>query len=164
MQKSTHARILDESVWLPAVLVAAGIVFADILSKAYFFTHLKEGVTPLFQGLLDLVIHRNYGIVANAPLPQPITIFLTVTVMLLILRGIRKADQTRTYREALALSLILGGAIGNLIDRVLYDFVRDWMLLFGRSAINLADIAIVAGALWYISLKKKSHLARAESS
>jgi signal peptidase II len=49
----------------------------------------------------------------------------------------------------LALALVLGGAIGNLIDRVLYGYVVDFVLLYWRSwsypAFNVADAAITLG-------------------
>ena len=63
----------------------------------------------------------------------------------------RHRGQTRFL---LALALILGGAIGNLIDRVLHGHVIDFLLLYWRSwyypAFNVADMAITLGAVLII--------------
>jgi signal peptidase II len=60
----------------------------------------------------------------------------------------------RDWRTALPLALIIGGALGNLIDRVLAGQVTDFVLLFfGRwayPAFNLADSAITVGAVLLI--------------
>jgi signal peptidase II len=64
---------------------------------------------------------------------------------------------------ALALSLVLGGALGNLIDRVLYGYVIDFLLFYWHDysfpSFNLADSAITLGAglLLLDSFKKDKH-------
>ena len=58
--------------------------------------------------------------------------------------------QKNQLRMALALSLVLGGAVGNLIDRVLYGYVIDFIDVYYASwhwpTFNVADSAITAGA------------------
>lgn len=69
---------------------------------------------------------------------------------------------------ALALSLILGGALGNLIDRIVYGYVVDFLLFHWDAhyfpAFNLADSAITCGAFLLILEsfleKKHEHTAR----
>ncbi len=77
---------------------------------------------------------------------------LVVSVVLLI--WLRRL-QSHEWRTALALVLILGGAVGNLIDRVLYGYVIDFLDFYWGSyhwpAFNIADSAITVGAgvmLW----------------
>ena len=71
---------------------------------------------------------------------------------------VRTASRMRSIGWAVALGLILGGALGNLIDRIFRDpgvfrgRVVDWISLFGPDAehwpiFNLADSAIVCGAI-----------------
>jgi signal peptidase II len=63
--------------------------------------------------------------------------------------------ENRHKGEAIAYSLILGGAMGNLIDRVFRGYVVDSFDFYWRDwhwpAFNLADIAIVLGALLFVS-------------
>src|SRR3546814_8159049 len=65
------------------------------------------------------------------------------------------SSDLRHKGEAIAYSLILGGAMGNLIDRVFRGYVVDSFDFYWRDwhwpAFNLADIAIVLGALLFVS-------------
>ena len=58
----------------------------------------------------------------------------------------------------LPLALILGGAIGNLIDRIFLGYVRDFISISIWPVFNLADSAICIGAIYliYLSIKKKN--------
>lgn len=70
-----------------------------------------------------------------------------VSVVLLVWLQRLKASERRT---ALALSLILGGAVGNLVDRVIYGYVIDFIDVYYGSwhwpIFNIADSAITVGA------------------
>jgi signal peptidase II len=74
---------------------------------------------------------------------------LTVVVSVVLLVWMRRLKEHES-RVALALSLILGGAIGNLVDRVLYGHVIDFIDIYYGSwhwpAFNVADSAITIGA------------------
>ena len=63
---------------------------------------------------------------------------------------LRSLDRTQT-REAVAWTLVLGGALGNLIDRVLYGYVIDFLDVFYGNwhwpAFNVADSAITLGVI-----------------
>jgi signal peptidase II len=67
--------------------------------------------------------------------------------------------------EAISLSLILGGAVGNLIDRLLFGYVIDFLDIYYGSyhwpAFNIADSAICVGAVLLIldSFRKKDEAA-----
>jgi signal peptidase II len=125
------------------------VVILDRVSKIIFMT------TPAIRGkfilgsLLQTIEHRNYGIIANIPLPLAGIFLATFMALVLIAIGLIRAWRDQNLRAAMPLILILGGAIGNLWDRILYGYVYDWLLLFGRSAINIADISIFIGLIWY---------------
>lgn len=127
------------------------LVVLDRLTKLHMIERSVDNGPLLFPGILELVHHRNYGIVANVPLPQPLIILITFAVIVMIGIGTYRALRRKELREVTALMLILGGAIGNLWDRIQWGYVFDWILLFGRSAINLADIFIAVGLLWYLA-------------
>ena len=79
-----------------------------------------------------------------------ITVAVVVSIVLIGL-----ILQCRRRGEAIAYSLILGGAVGNLIDRIFRGYVVDSFDFYWRDwhwpAFNLADIAIVLGALLFVS-------------
>lgn len=74
---------------------------------------------------------------------------LALAVSAFLLTWLRRLPAAE-WRTALALALILGGAIGNLIDRVLYGHVIDFIDVYYRSwhfpTFNIADSAITVGA------------------
>ncbi|MBK1872632.1 signal peptidase II [Marinobacter sp. 1-3A] len=73
---------------------------------------------------------------------------IAIVVSIVLLKLIRYARQPA---EALAYSMVLGGAVGNVIDRILRGYVVDYLDFHWQSwhwpAFNLADILIVSGAL-----------------
>lgn len=74
---------------------------------------------------------------------------LSLVISIVLIYWLRTVEKGRIYL-ATGLALILGGAIGNLIDRSLYGYVIDFIDVYYRSwhypAFNIADSAIVAGA------------------
>jgi signal peptidase II len=81
-------------------------------------------------------------------------ILLTVTAGAILLLAVWLA-RTQTRLSAISLGLVMGGAVGNAIDRLAYGWVADFLLLYVETArgrfdwyvFNLADAAIVAGVI-----------------
>jgi len=157
MQEGAHTGTVNWNFGIGAAVLAVFVFFLDRATKHYFFALGESRHASVVRGVIDLVHHENYGIVANAPLPMPIILAITLVVIVLVVAGIWRAMKRRDLRATLALAIIFGGALGNLYDRLTHGFVFDWMLLFGRSAINVADIAIVIGAILYFTNKKAAH-------
>jgi signal peptidase II len=162
MQKSPHPGSLVFKSWSAAALTAAVVVFADQLLKKHFLSLGSDCRHTIITNVLELVRHENTGIVANIPLPLPLAIGVTAVIMAAIAIAISRSSH---MIETVALAQIFGGALGNLIDRLTRGFVFDWILLFGQSAINIADIAIVEGALFFMGWKwfEKKHAPQSES-
>ncbi len=123
------------------------IVLADQWTKKTFFIDYAFGpgwLTPL----LRLTQHKNKGIGFDLPLPTwlifMLSIFMILGILWMIILGCQQRERTLCFSSA----IILGGAIGNLFDRIAYGYVRDWLLLGGRSVINLSDLAILFGCSW----------------
>ena len=80
--------------------------------------------------------------------------FLIAIAVVVSIVLIRLILQCRRRGEAIAYSLILGGAVGNLIDRIFRGYVVDSFDVYWRSwhwpAFNLADIAIVLGTVLFL--------------
>tara|TARA_Y100001970_G_C14008708_1_gene737255 strand:+ start:223 stop:639 length:417 start_codon:yes stop_codon:yes gene_type:complete len=81
----------------------------------------------------------------------PITVILTVIIIALLYRSSNEKDKTRrAYYNPFALSLILGGALGNLFDRIFYGEVVDFIGLFQNIfpfIFNLADTFVTIGMI-----------------
>ncbi|MFA5186275.1 MAG: signal peptidase II [Patescibacteria group bacterium] len=100
-------------------------------------------------GFFELTTHHNFGLIGNAPVPQPVILAVTLFIMLVLTHKIFLDGKDNERKESLALALILGGAIGNFYDRLHLGFVFDWMMVFNTSIFNIADIAIAGGLAWY---------------
>lgn len=138
--------VIKETI-LRLIIIAVLIIVADQLSK-YFVTSLMQAgeSIPLIENFLHLTFVRNPG-AAFGMLPYQTIFFviITVAVVLFIVYYYRllSADH-RLLRFSLA--LLLGGAIGNLIDRLRTGYVIDFIdFKIWPPVFNVADSAIVIG-------------------
>ena len=136
-------------------LVAFGILALDQVTKLIIVRSLSLGqAIPVVSGLFNIVYVLNpgaaFGFLASLPagFRNPFFILISVGAAVLIV-----AYHTRHLRAlilpSVALGLILGGAVGNLIDRLRYGMVVDFLDFFLRGyhwpAFNVADSAISVG-------------------
>jgi signal peptidase II len=137
--------------------VAAFVLTADAVSKAIVVSRLS-GHAPirLLGGLLTLRLLRNSG--AAFSIGTSMTIVFTVIAVGVIVFILRTARNLRSMRWAITLGLLLGGATGNLADRLfrspapLRGSVVDWIELPHWPVFNLADSAIVCGGVLAVLL------------
>lgn len=142
-----------------AVLVGAAlVVFAiDLVSKIVVVDRLfdREPVR-LFGGLVHLTLTRNSG--AAFGLGQGATVLFTIVAVAVVVVIVRTAYRLRSLRWAATLGLLLGGALGNLADRMfrspgpLRGHVVDWIEFPHWPVFNVADSAIVTGGLLVVLL------------
>ncbi|WP_130472016.1 signal peptidase II [Candidatus Magnetaquicoccus inordinatus] len=139
---------------LSAVLLLA----ADQLSKELASTHLATQEWSLLPGFADLTLAHNLGaafsLFADLP-PTWRSLLLVGVASLAILFLLVLLWQSKQRQESIALGLILGGAAGNLLDRLRLGYVVDFIHLHWHDLswpiFNLADVAIdlgVALLLW----------------
>jgi len=138
--------------------VAVLVLGLDVLSKVLVVARMPETHPPVrvLGGVVYLQQTRNSG--AAFSLGTGFTVILTVVAVAVVVFIVRTAGRMRSTGWAIALGLILGGALGNLADRVFRGpgfgrgHVVDWISLFGPDAkywpiFNIADSAIVCGAI-----------------
>ena len=142
--------------------VAVAVLAADLLSKvAVVATLSNRGPVKLAGGLVYLVLTRNSG--AAFSVAQGATGLFTLIAAVVIAVILRTTPRLRSAPWAVCLGLILGGAGGNLVDRLfrmpgpLRGQVVDWISLLdpaGRvwPVFNLADAGIVSGGVLAVLL------------
>lgn len=137
--------------WLTGALA---IVALDQVSKIWFDSHLhyaeRLGVLPFF----DFTLLYNRGaafsfLAGGQGWQRWLFTIIAITAIVLIVRLLRRHAGQKLF--CTSLMLILGGAAGNLIDRVIYGHVIDFLLFYWKDwyfpAFNIADIAITCGAV-----------------
>jgi signal peptidase II len=139
----------------PWLALAAAIVVLDRITKAAVEARFEYGERlAVIEGFFDLVLVYNTGaafsFLADAGgWQRAFFIAVAVAASALILFLLRRHAGERWF--ALGLALILGGALGNLYDRVVFGHVVDFLLLHWRGwhypAFNVADSAITVGAV-----------------
>jgi signal peptidase II len=132
------------------LVVAAAVVAVDAISKAVA-AHLLagRGVVGVLGGHLHFELYRNHAGPGNSFTGHPVLISLLSVAAVLVIAAL--ATRVRAKSTAVAIGLLLGGGIGNLIDRIvtapgpLRGGVIDWLKpsLHGGS-MNLADLSINA--------------------
>ncbi len=141
----------------PGIIAALAVIALDQASKLWLlrvFDIVRRGavkVTPFFDLVLAWNTGISYGWFQNEGAAGQL-ILLAVKVVAVIVLAIWMA-RSHSRLATLALGLIIGGAIGNGIDRLAYGAVVDFALFhvqiggkpFNWYVFNLADVAIVAG-------------------
>lgn len=140
-------------LWLLLPLAVLGL---DWGSKLWVLAQLHPGeMQPVIPGFFNLTLGFNpgaiFGSFANLPAPVRQGIFLVAGVAALGYFGWEFWKPATEPRQRVALGLILGGALGNGLDRVVHGHVVDFLdfVFWGWHywTFNLADSAIVCGAI-----------------
>jgi signal peptidase II len=140
---------------LPWLVLAVLAIVADQASKAWILARFEEFETLTLLPVLDISRWHNQGaafsFLADAGGWQRwLFTALAVVVSGVIVVWLRRLDGVQQRRLAVALTLIMGGAIGNVIDRIHHGFVVDFIVVHWNAhyfpAFNVADSCITIGA------------------
>lgn len=139
------------------IAVALTALAADIVSKIIVVATLQDREpVRLLGGLLTLRETRNSG--AAFSIGTGYTIVFTLIAIGVVVAILRTARNLRSLPWAICLGLLLGGAVGNLIDRLLRapaplkGHVVDWIQVPNFPVFNLADSSIVCGGVLAVLL------------
>jgi signal peptidase II len=139
--------------WPRWLWLSAGIVLVDQIAKWLVVGRFRFGERlPVIDGLFDLVLAYNSGAAFSflsdaSGWQRYLFVGLALVVSVALVLFLRRPGSAQLH---LGLALILGGAIGNVIDRVLIGQVVDFLLVYHGTwswpAFNVADSAITVGA------------------
>jgi signal peptidase II len=148
---------------------ALTVLLLDQVSKWLIINHLElhQGLSVI-PGFFNLVLVKNrgmaFGILSQIRSGFSYYFLLTATIVAIgfivfFFFWIKGKEKWLTV----GLSLILGGAVGNLVDRVQFGYVIDFLDFFLRGyhwpAFNVADSAVTAGTFWlFINILKGKDL------
>ncbi len=137
--------------------VALAVLAADLISKTIVVATLSDRApVRLLGGFLKLTESRNPG--AAFSIGPSMTVVFSAIAVGVIVFILRTSRQIRNPAWAISLGLLLGGATGNLADRLFRSpgpfrgYVVDWIWLPHWPVFNLADSSIVCGGILAVLL------------
>lgn len=141
-------------MWIiPFVAIALGVILLDQITKQLILTHLFEEQLVLIPNVLNFTYVENRGM-AFGLLSDHRWVFMLLSVIGIALVGVYMWFFVKNRLGRIALSMIIGGGIGNMIDRVFLGYVVDfidfcafdfWVWVF-----NVADAAVCVGAALFV--------------
>ena len=150
LSKSKH-------IWL-LLGIALAVFVADQLTKLWIVNHYQYGASEAITGFFNLVRVHNFGAAFSFLNNEGgwqrwgFSIFAALVSLVILVWITRLSSQQKL--EGLALALILGGALGNLYDRVTLGYVVDFLDFHWSNrhfpAFNIADSAISIGAVFIL--------------
>jgi signal peptidase II len=132
------------------IILIVLIIGFDQLTKFFLNNNLVlNQPNPLIKGFFYLTLVHNrgaaFGILRNQ---IPLFVLTSIFAITLIIFNLKKAGRNKKLSaNDLALGLILAGAVGNLIDRLVYGYVIDFLDFCVWPVFNVADSAITVGAV-----------------
>jgi signal peptidase II len=153
---AASSRAVATSVWLTrrypvALVLALFVILLDRGTKEWAYRALADGPMEIIPGLLSFSLTENFGasfsMFQGAGTALGVAAIGAAVVIMVMLRSVE------TPAEVVSLALILGGSVGNLVDRVIrgdgvFDGgVIDFIALPNFPHFNVADSAITVGAV-----------------
>ena len=143
-------------VKIAGFIVMALLVLIDQLTKYAAATRLADAPKVIIPGVFELTYVRNYG-AAFGILQNARSFFIAVTLIMIaiIVIVLRKVpDRKRYHALTIALFVLMAGATGNLIDRMMHTYVVDFLYfsLIDFPVFNAADIFVVCSVIFLIIL------------
>lgn len=160
MSEPPHGSVRARRNWL-LLGATAGLLLVDRVTKLIAIETLADRpAEDYLGGALRLIYQENHGAMLSlgAGLPESIrflffTVFVAIILVALLVFVLLK--RTLTVKDALAAALVIGGGLGNVIDRLFYngavlDFLNVGIGDLRTGVFNVADVAILAGLLVYV--------------
>lgn len=137
--------------WAPLV-VASLVLLTDQLTKIWVRRSLIVGESFPQQGVIRFTHVQNDGIIFGLDAPQAVTLVFPILLVVVALLFSARYSQDDGWPVHVAVGLFVGGSLGNLIDRLAFGHVTDFVDVrlwgdFHWPAFNVADAAIVVGVI-----------------
>ncbi|MFH1207202.1 MAG: signal peptidase II [Patescibacteria group bacterium] len=134
-----------------ASLGVAGVFVLFCLDRAlkwWALNVLADSGLFVIKEKLGFIFTKNYGISYSILLPQALLVFVLAVVIVALVFIALIAYRKHEWWIVFPSAYIIIGAFSNALDRLKYGYVVDYMTLTGWPIFNIADVLILAGAVW----------------
>jgi signal peptidase II len=135
-------------------IIIFSLIFIDQISKIYFRDF--PGKISIIKDWIYFVNAQNKGIAFSMEIPLFVIKAISVFIIFYFIYDLFWKNNQQNI-VSVGKSLIIGGAIGNLIDRVFYGYVTDFIAISNFTIFNLADAFIFSGFILIILFLKKNN-------
>lgn len=150
---------LNKQKWISLIykcLVAGGIILVDLLTKSFFQSYFVDGdrnPIVVIDKVLSFVYVRNTGAAFGMFEDNAILLAIFSIVFLVVFLIFDFVCGSKNIWYLLGFGFVLGGAIGNMVDRIAFGFVRDFIYLDFMGwfpVFNIADIFLTVGMICFV--------------
>jgi len=148
---------MNRKTLVATLLIVGGIIGLDQMTKLLIVSSLEYSTGPgqsetltVIEGFLDITSHRNYG-ASWGMFQDRLVFFIIVTIIALgaFLFLARDSDYKSKPFYSIGIALLIGGTIGNFIDRIrlgyVIDFIDTMIFTYDFPIFNVADMALTVG-------------------
>jgi signal peptidase II len=145
--------------WARAAAVTAGVLVLDQVTKAIVRSSIPRGGREEVLPFLDLVHTRNTGVAFGALAGGGAIVTVVIALALIALLAYFATHLHRPWAW-LPTGMLLGGALGNIVDRIRDGAVTDFVKFPHFPAFNVADSAITVGVVVLLIVLERDGAAR----
>lgn len=139
-----------------AAFIAFIVFFLDQITKYLVLTYLEKPFSVIGK-FFQLSLYQNTGIAFSLNMPRVMVIVLTYILLFMGIYFAYRELNLKNKWAALFLGMVVGGAVGNLVDRMVHGSVVDFFAVAQYPVFNFADICITVGlfsiVLFYDKIK-----------
>ena len=138
------------------VFLSIAVLMLDLITKVIAEQQLLHPYW-LIDGQVGFYYAENYGIAFSIPFSGPLLIVTNLIIIASLLYYIFKYLDLRNDSVMIASSLLIGGAAGNMLDRLTRGYVVDFIAIGRFPVFNIADVALTVSAfllIWHLLRQK----------
>jgi len=136
-------------------LFSFSLFIIDRIIKYLALNKLQSSGVYLFEKIIYLKLEKNTGVAFSIVLPKIIIISLIILILFFLFYFLIKSYKNNNGLIFFLGTLIIIGAISNLIDRIIYNYVIDFINISILPTFNLSDFYIFIAVLIYLFLETK---------
>ncbi len=142
MKKQENSETKRKSII--SIIILFAILIVDAIIKIIVFTNKGKLPVQVIKDVFNLVHYEN--VMTNLA-----TFVLTYTIVfVVIIRFMIKKRERNSIKVNVALSMVLGGGIGNVIDAIIGGSITDYLEVKGLPIMNLDDIIMILGCILFV--------------
>jgi signal peptidase II len=129
------------------IFIGIALVIIDQIFKYMVNINMSLGQSyPLIKDFLAITYVKNTGIAFGLFKNNNLFMILVISLIIIILLYFYNKEKNKVFSLKIAITMLISGVVGNLIDRIYYGFIVDYIDFSFWPAFNLADSLIVIGS------------------